>query len=104
PVVIDRFHGEAYSVAFQVVSPENRDFLIGCSPEIPSNFDSSCAENFLADVGFLIFRRDLSEAHLKQFMQIALNATEQFDDFYTGLAYALAGMLVSPEFMLFVEE
>ena len=49
------------------------------------------------------FRRPLTDEQRERFVAIAEAAQAQLGGFYDGLNYALAGMLVSPEFLLRIE-
>jgi uncharacterized protein DUF1592/uncharacterized protein DUF1588/uncharacterized protein DUF1595/uncharacterized protein DUF1585 len=100
---LDPLEASARAVAEQVIAPERRPFLIGCQPANPKAADPQCARSFFAKVGRLLYRRPLSEAELNDVVTIAGRAVGPSGDFYDGLAYALSGMLVSPEF-LFVRE
>jgi hypothetical protein len=97
---LDPLDSAARSVAAQVVDPAHRSFLIPCEPKNVKARDDRCARTYLASVGRLIFRRPLTSQELAQVVHTAGGAD---GDFYTGLRYALSGMLISPEF-LFIRE
>jgi hypothetical protein len=103
PSAVEQFHQNAYQVANQVVAPERRPYLISCKPASETAADSACAGQFLGHVGRLLFRRPLNPAELKAVVATADANAAQFHDFYTGLSYALGGMLASPDF-LFIDE
>jgi len=100
---LERYDGLGRSIALQVVNEENRDVLIPCRPETATASDAKCADKFFTTAGRFLFRRPLTDAERALYVGIAGDAGDQLGDFYEGLAYSLAGMLVSPKF-LFINE
>ena len=100
---VEQFHQNAYSVASQVVAPERRPYLIGCKPAAEAAADPACAGQFLGRVGRLLFRRPLTAAELQTAVGDAGQQADRFADFYTGLSYALGGLLASPNFLFIIE-
>jgi hypothetical protein len=100
---LDPLDATARSVAAQVVDPAHRPFLIQCAPANPNERDDHCARAFFAKVGRLIYRRRLTADELAQVVEVAGRALGPGGNFYTGLGYALSGMLISPQF-LFIRE
>jgi hypothetical protein len=96
---IDPLESTARSVAEQVVSPERRDYLIGCKPADPMAADAACARDFLSRTGRLLFRRPLTSRELTDAVTTAGQAAASARSFYEGLGNALAGLLVSPQFL-----
>jgi hypothetical protein len=96
---IDPLESTARSVAEQVVSPERRDYLIGCKPADPKAADAACASDFLSRTGRLLFRRPLTSTELSDAVIVAGRAATSAQSFYEGLGDALAGLLVSPQFL-----
>jgi hypothetical protein len=103
PAGLERYDAIARSIALQVVDDYNRDLLIPCNPVNIAASDDACAAEFLTTVGHFLFRRRLTETERGMYVDIAADASDQLGDFYEGLAYSLAGMLVSPKF-LFISE
>ena len=103
PAGLERYEALGRSIALQVVDPDNRDMLIACRPIDASQKDEGCAGSFLATVGRFLFRRPLTQGEQSLYVGIANDAAGELGDFYQGLAYSLAGMLVSPKF-LFINE
>ena len=95
----DPLEASARVVAEQVVSPERRAFLIPCEPANPKLADEKCARAFFSEVGRLLYRRPLTDAELNDVVGIAGRAATPAGDFYGGLAFALSGMMVSPQFL-----
>jgi hypothetical protein len=103
PAGLERYDGLGRSIALQVVNKENRDFLFPCRPEMPTTSDANCADQFFTMAGRYLFRRPLTDAERAMYVGIAGDAGDQLGDFYEGIGYSLAGMLVSPKF-LFINE
>ena len=103
PSGFEQYDARARSIAAQVVDPAHRDVLIECQPKDAKTADDNCARQFLGRTGRLIFRRALAEPEQKALVAIASKSADTLGDFYGGLAFALAGLLASPEF-LFVSD
>ncbi len=103
PAGLERYEALARSIAMQVVDEQHRNVLVPCRPATPSVADGACAEQFFATAGRLLFRRPLSDGERARYRDLANGAAERLGNFYQGLAFGLAGMLVSPKF-LFINE
>jgi hypothetical protein len=101
---LDPLDATARAVAAQVVDLAHRAFLIPCTPAKPDRRDDQCARAFFKKVGRLIYRRPLSNDELTLTAGIAGDAVGPAGDFYSGLAYSLSGMLVSPQFLYIWEK
>ena len=99
PGAFDRLEAAARTVAEQVTDRDHRAFLIPCKPASEAARDDACARLFLGQVGRLLYRRPLTERELA----LKVEAAGQGGDFYSGLTYALSGMLSSPSFLLIRE-
>ena len=99
PAQIDQFDSMARGVAAQVVDPAHRELLIHCKPASERNRDDACARDFLGKIGEILFRRPLTEAELAGRVNAAGDAAAKVRNFYDGLAYSLATLLVAPEFL-----
>jgi hypothetical protein len=100
---LERYDGLGRSIALQVVNEENRSMLIPCRRATVTASDADCAGKFFNIAGQFLFRRPLTDKERSLYVGIAGDAGDQLGDFYEGLAYSLAGMLVSPKF-LFINE
>jgi hypothetical protein len=100
---LDPLDASARAVAEQVVDPARRAYLIACKPVNASARNDKCAQEFLSEVGRLLYRRPLTEEEVAQIVDTAGRGVGPGGDFYEGLAYALARMLVSAQF-LFIRE
>lgn len=103
PYSIEQYDAAAHSVSADVVSQKSRIKFVPCKPHNDASFDSSCAKHFVEEYGLLLFRRPLTQEEVGRFVNAARAGQERFADFYSGLQFALAGMMVSPEFLLRIE-
>lgn len=101
--LLEQFQRTAASVAAQVVDEAHRDYLISCKPASEDSADKACATEFLSKTGRLLFGRTLSDAEVAVYVASADAGAENLEDFYKGLATALEGMLISPDFLFLVE-
>ena len=100
---LEEYQRTAAAVAARVVGPENRAFLIPCTPVDPAKADATCARRFLGQTGRLLFRRPMDPAILDAFVTQAGEGANRLGDFYSGLAVALEGMLISPEVLFVID-
>lgn len=99
---MQEFQRTAESLANQVVSPANRNYL-PCKPARDDTADKACAAQFVGSVGRLLHRRPLDPAVQARFVREAGDAATELQDFYKGLAVALEAMLVSPDMLFIVD-
>jgi hypothetical protein len=100
----EKYEKLAHSIAEQIVNERNRSLYIACQPAEPNAADDACAQEFLEPVGRLLFRRPLSAVELTQTVDLSAQAAETLGGFYDGLAFGLASLLVSPNFLFIVDE
>jgi len=103
PFSVEQYDAAARSVASAVVSEEWREQLLPCQPADPSKPDQACAQKVVEQFGTQLLRRPLAAMEIENFVETSTAGTETLGDFYSGLQYALAGLLVSPEFLLRIE-
>ena len=103
PSGFERLGKIAESVASQVVSADNRDYLLPCQPASATAPDAACARQILGGAGRLLYRRTLTDTELGRFVALSDKVAGTLGDFHEGIAFALNAMLQSPEF-LFVAE
>lgn len=99
PAALERYEALGRSIALQVVSENNRSSLIPCQPADASTSNATCATEFLNRAGKFLFRRPLTESETSLYVGLANDSAETLSDFYSGLAYGLTGMLVSPKYL-----
>jgi Protein of unknown function (DUF1592)/Protein of unknown function (DUF1588)/Protein of unknown function (DUF1595)/Protein of unknown function (DUF1585)/Protein of unknown function (DUF1587) len=104
PFSIEQYDIAARGIAAQVVSEEYRATLLPCEPETQAAFDVDCARQVVQRYAPQLFRRPLGNDELANWVGRAEAAQQQLGGFYNGLEFALAGMLVSPDFLLRIEQ
>jgi hypothetical protein len=100
---LEQYQRTASLVAAQVTDPAHRPFLIPCQPADQQAADAVCAGKFINGVGRLLYRHPLAPDQSAALVEKAGEAAGRLKDFYAGLAYALEGMLISPEMLLITE-
>ncbi len=103
PATLERYDNLGRSIASQVMEEKRRANLVSCTPKAPKEADDACARDFLGKVGRMLYRRPLTSAELDLETRIATEAAKARGDFYAGLEFALAGMLVTPQFLFIAE-
>ena len=102
PRGVEQYETAAYSLIDQVLEdPSLRDALIPCTPD--DVVGEECAEMVLAEFGWRAWRRPLDEEELALLSDISASASLVLDDFDEGLAYGLAAILQSPNFLFRTE-
>jgi hypothetical protein len=99
----EQYDASARGVAAEVVSEKRRGQLVPCKPRSEMQFDAECATRFVGHYGRALFRRPLTAAEGKRYVQTARMVQQRLGNFYQGLQYALAGMMVAPDFLVRVE-
>lgn len=74
---------------------------VTCTPSAPQ--DLSCMKSFVASVGRRLWRRPLTDEETSRFAKVGDAAANALSDFHKGARYALAGLLLSPNFVYHVE-
>ncbi|GAB3275729.1 hypothetical protein GCM10027297_10670 [Parahaliea aestuarii] len=88
----------ARGIAKQVVAEEGREQFLSCDP-----LADACIDEVIQHYGSQLFRRPLSRAEQDQRVAVAEEVMAKGGDHYQALEYALASLLVSPEFLFRVE-
>ncbi len=95
---VERYEGAAYAIAAQVMEEGAvRDAVVPCAPIAPG--DTVCASEVLGPLMRRAFRRTVSDDEVQAFVAVAVNAGATLGDFYDGLEYGLAAILMSPDFL-----
>jgi len=89
----------ARDVAAAIVDPKHRS-LIGCTPKAENKRDDTCAREFFSRVAPMLYRRPFARNEINDIVKTAGDGADKLKDFYSGVRLSLAGMLVSPEFLL----
>ena len=103
PSGFEHYESMALAIAGQVLEPARRDAVVPCVPARDDAPDDACAAAFVAQVGQRLFRRTLTADEVSLRTGLARDVTGQSDDFYVGLQFALASMLLAPDFLFRVE-
>jgi hypothetical protein len=99
----EQYDASARGVAAEVVSEKRREQLVPCKPHSPSSFDAACAKQFVEHYGLALFRRPLTREEEQRYVRTAQGAQQRLGDFYQGLQFALAGMMVAPDFLVRID-
>jgi len=75
--------------------------LVGCTPK--ADLSDACVTTYIKTFGRSAFRRDLTADEVQQWLAVAKNAATLGGTAATGLSFATAGMLQSPNFLYRVE-
>jgi len=99
---VGQYETAAFQVAGQALAAgPARDALVGCTPA--GDADAACAGSFLATFGRRAWRRPLAADELARVTAVATGAGTTLNDFYQGLAFGIAALLESPNFLYRVE-
>ena len=100
---LERDEALAQQIATQVMDVRHRATLLACQPTSAQGPDDACASVFIARAGRLLFRRALRVDEIQRYATTAAEQARQRQNFYSGLAAALAQMLITPDFLFRVE-
>jgi hypothetical protein len=101
PSAAERFEAAAYALAEQALDATHRSAFVGCTPA--GTRDTKCTTDFVTRFGLRALRRPLGVEEVTRYVAVAEQAQGTLGDFYSGLAYAVAGLLQSPSFLFRVE-
>lgn len=74
-----------------------REKVVGCTPSGAT--DETCLRSFVTSFGQRAFRRPLTGEEVEQYVSLGKRAMSQSSDFWSGVQYALAGLLQSANFL-----
>lgn len=97
PRGVEQYEEASYLIADQVLAPAWRDEFVPCEPA--GTVDSDCAREFLADLAFRAWSRPVTADESERLADIADHAAQVLGDFHDGLAYGVAAVLQSPNFL-----
>lgn len=100
---LEQYDAIAHNIANQVVDEKHRGTLVPCAPAKSNRADANCARHTLSKYGRLLLRRPIEAPYLDSLVHIAGERAGVANDFYSGLAVALAGLLVDPDFIFIAE-
>ena len=102
---VEQYDASALGIAAAVVSKERRGQLLPCQPKSETQFDASCAQRVIGGAlwSVVCFWRPLAAAETQRFVDTARAGHARLGNFYSGLQFALAGMMIEPDFLLRIE-
>jgi hypothetical protein len=103
PFSVEQYDASARAIAAAVVSKERRNALLPCQPKVETTFNKNCAKSVVEKYGPLLFRRPLTAKETKYFVDTARSGYSRLGNFYNGIQFALAGMMIAPDFLLRIE-
>jgi hypothetical protein len=105
PRGVERFEQASYVLAEQAVAADRRGAWMPCEPA--GAVDEPCTREALASVGRRLWRRPLTPEELDALVAVSVGAEEVLAaeegveaPFWEGLAFGLAGLLQSPDFLM----
>lgn len=101
PHATEQYENAAFELAAQAITPEHRAALVSCAPS--AVLDRECTQEFVQSFGRRVFRRPLETSEVDRYVALAENAAQELGDFWSGIEFALAGMLQSPRFLFRAE-
>lgn len=103
PSEFEQYELMARGIAQQVLAADARERFLRCAPSNANPQTDECIQSFLTAYGEQLFRRPLSQAELAARLEIVAQVVALGGDVYQGLEYALASLLLAPEFLFRIE-
>ncbi|MGI9294019.1 MAG: DUF1592 domain-containing protein [Pseudomonadales bacterium] len=103
PFSVEQYDASARGIAAAVLSEDKRQKFVPCKSHRDTNFNESCAQQFIATIAYQLFRRPLDDSALLGYVSAARASFDRLNSFNAGLESALSALLVSPEFLLRIE-
>ncbi|MGY3610265.1 MULTISPECIES: DUF1592 domain-containing protein [unclassified Bradyrhizobium] len=102
PVGFESFTNMANGIAGQVTEEKYRTKL-PCTPKDAKTPDDVCTAQVLSRYGRMLYRRPLTQEEIKSAVNLSHGLAKSQNDFYAGLRYGLASLLVAPDFLFRLE-
>lgn len=99
PGSFEQYDSIARDIAAEVLSERNRATFMPCTPKSETAADSACARDVITGAGRLLFRRPLTEREITSRVELADSSAAALGNFYKGLEYGVASLLVAPSFL-----
>jgi hypothetical protein len=96
---LEQYDLMARTIADQVVSTDQRAITVPCKPASETAADDACARQFLESAGQFLYRRPLTNQELMARVATAREVSTKLGNFYDGLSWSLAQILLSPQFL-----
>lgn len=103
PSDFEQYELMARGIAQQVLDKDARDRVLDCAPSSTNPKADNCIQSFLSQYGEKLFRRPLSAAELTSRVAVIEQVVNLGGDVYQGMEYALASLMLSPEFLFRIE-
>ncbi|MDG0980436.1 MAG: DUF1588 domain-containing protein [Halieaceae bacterium] len=103
PAALEQYVISALGIAEHLVDEGRFKELVPCDLPAEGVANESCLHEFVAEIGYRLFRRPVPNEQLVRFVTQAQFAQHTLASSYAGLRYALVSMLTAPEFLLRVE-
>lgn len=106
-VTVNSTAADKYEVASRAVVAEvfgdmaRRQTLLGCQPQ--ANLSDACVDTFVRAFGKRVFRRDLTEEEVQQWVKLGRDAAALAGNSTDALSTLTSGLLQSPNFLYRVE-
>lgn len=104
PGNLEQYDALARGIAAEVLAEKRRASFMPCAPKDPAAADTACATDVLTAAGRLLFRRPLTKEETAGYVALTDAATAKLGDFYKGLEFGLASLLVAPDFLFQKDE
>ncbi len=100
--LVSRYEASARKVAEVAMADRDRIHQrMGCEPFGPG--DADCFRMFIRNTGRLMFRRQVTDEELSDYLDLAETAANQAGDAYAGVQWVITAMLQSPNFLYLAE-
>lgn len=99
----EQYYAMGKSVADQALDEKHRAKTMPCQPASATAPDAACTARTISHYGRMLFRRPLRDAEVQQRVALADEATRSSGSYYSGLSFALASVISSPDFLFRVE-
>lgn len=99
---VEKYEDAAFKIAKQALDNANyREAIVTCSPSGPN--DLSCLQQIVSEFGYKAWRRPLEQDEIERIAAIAAAAATTYENFDEGVAFAIATILQSPNFLFRIE-
>ena len=103
PAALEQYVVSALGIAQYLADEGGLKELAPCDLPAGELANEVCLREFVATVGYRLFRRPVSDEQLVRFVTQAQLAQNKLGSSYSGLRFALVSMLTAPEFLLRIE-
>ena len=102
PYGVEQYEAASFDIAEQVLADDaRRSTALVCEPA--SVDDTACIDEAIADLGWRVWRRPLTDEEVLRHADLVVEAGTTLEDLDAGLTFGVAAMLQSPNFLYRVE-